>query len=33
MPAAALALAWLAASGYVMWGWPAWQRRRRRNAA
>lgn len=33
MPAAALALAWLAVSGYVMWGWPAWQRRRRRRNA
>lgn len=29
MPAVAVALAVLAASGYVMWGWPAWQRRRR----
>lgn len=29
MPAAAVALALLATSGYVMWGWPAWQRRRR----
>ncbi|MFN7672482.1 MAG: PepSY-associated TM helix domain-containing protein [Planctomycetota bacterium] len=32
MPVAALALAWLAASGYAMWGWPAWQRRRRGKA-
>lgn len=29
MPAVALALMFLAVSGYVMWGWPAWQRRRR----
>lgn len=30
MPAVAVALAVLAVSGYAMWGWPAWQRRRRR---
>jgi uncharacterized iron-regulated membrane protein len=31
MPAAALVLLFLAISGYVMWGWPTWQRRRRQS--
>jgi uncharacterized iron-regulated membrane protein len=30
MPVVAAALAVLAVTGYVMWGWPVWQRRRRR---
>lgn len=30
MPAAALILVYLAGSGYVMWLWPKWQRRRQR---
>jgi uncharacterized iron-regulated membrane protein len=29
MPAVALAVLFLAASGYVMWAWPKWQRHRR----
>ncbi|MFM1873737.1 MAG: hypothetical protein RL398_3159 [Planctomycetota bacterium] len=30
MPLAALALLYLGVSGYVMWLWPKWQRRRKR---
>jgi uncharacterized iron-regulated membrane protein len=30
MPAVAVVLLFLATSGYVMWGWPKWQKRRRR---
>ncbi len=32
MPVAALALLYLASSGYVMWLWPKWQKWRRRRA-
>lgn len=32
MPVVAAGLGFLALSGYVMWGWPAWQRWRRRRA-